>query len=92
MTHINDPECSVEESIIKFLLRRCLSIKKSEKVNQELKNAGFSTYHGQYFYKNYFESKAVFAEGDMSKYSEEFKKEMLKRYHLPEWILNLKDV
>lgn len=92
MTHINDLEDNVEESAIKYLLRRFLSIKESEKVNKELENAGLGKQHGKYFYKNYFESKAVFAEGNMSKYSEEFKKEMVKRYHLPEWILNLKDI
>ena len=92
MTHVNDTECDLEQSFIKLLLRRLFSKRENSKINQELENAGIGKLHLKYFYNNYYDSKAVFAEGNMEKYSEGFKKEMVDKYNLPEWILNIKDV
>lgn len=65
-------------------------VKVNENDREELLNAGISRYHTDYFFKNEKESWAVFAEGDMSKYSEEFKQKMInKKKGLPAWITSL---
>lgn len=65
-------------------------VKSNEKDRQELLNAGISETDSYYFFTNERESWAVFAEGDMSKYSEEFKHRMInKRKGLPGWITSL---
>lgn len=65
-------------------------VKINENDRQELLNAGIDKKHTDYFFKNEEESWAVFAEGDMSKYSEEFKQKMInKKKGLPAWITSL---
>lgn len=71
-----------------FLKRN--AVKVNEKDRQELLNAGIPEWHVDYFFKNERESWAVFAEGDMSAYSNQFKQKMLdKNKKLPKWIVNL---
>ena len=53
----------------------------------EFKNAGIPEWHIPYAYNNPQEFIAVASEGDMSKYSEEFKKVLLK-FGMPKWELN----
>lgn len=53
----------------------------------EFKNAGIPEQHIPYAYNNPLEFIAVASEGDMSKYSDEFKK-VLIRFGMPEWELN----
>lgn len=71
-----------------FLKRKALKV--NEKDKQELINAGIPDWLANYFFANEQESWAVFAQGDMSKYSNEFKQKMLsKDKRLPKWIVNL---
>lgn len=71
------------------VLRR-KKVEIDENDRQELLKAGISRGHSDYFFKNEQESWAVFAEGDMSKYSKEFKQKMInKRKGLPAWITSL---
>lgn len=66
------------------------TVKVNKKDRQELLKAGIPEWHVDYFFKNEKESWAVFAEGDMSAYSNEFKQKMLsKNKKLPKWIVNL---
>lgn len=53
----------------------------------EFKNAGIPEEHIPYAYNNPLEFIAVASEGDMSKYSDEFKK-VLIRFGMPKWELN----
>ena len=56
----------------------------------EFRNAGIPEMHIPYAYNNTNEFIAVAAEGDMSKYSPEFK-QMLLDFGMPEWQLKMKD-
>ena len=56
----------------------------------EFRRAGIPEEHIPYAYNNTAEFIAVAAEGDMSKYSPEFK-QMLLDFGMPEWQLNMKD-
>lgn len=62
--------------------------KNSKYLNEFLK-AGISPRHIGYAYNNTAEFIAVASEGDMSRYSPEFKK-MLIDFGMPEWELNMK--
>ncbi len=59
-----------------------------ERMEQEFLNAGIPLWHVEYAYTNPKEFIAVASEGDMSKYSDSFKK-MLVDFGLPQWALNL---
>ena len=56
---------------------------------QEFRNAGISDSHIPYAFNDTQEFIAVAAEGDMSKYSPEFK-QMLIDFGMPEWMFNMK--
>ena len=58
------------------------------KYYDEFKNAGISEGHIPYAYNNPAEFIAVAAEGDMTKYSDEFKKVLID-FGMPEWMLKL---
>lgn len=61
---------------------------KKGKYYQEFVNGGISDYKISYAYNNTKEFIAVASEGDMSKYSSEFK-QVLIDFGMPEWIFNL---
>ena len=64
-------------------------VRFNENDRQELVRAGVQE-RSYYFFTNEQESWAVFAEGNMSSYSEAFKQKMItKRKGLPAWIVNL---
>ena len=54
------------------------------KYKEEFLKAGIPPYHISYAYKDIYEFTAVASEGDMSKYSPEFK-QLLKDFGMPEW-------
>ncbi len=58
------------------------------KFKEEFRNAGLPEERIQYAYNNPMEFIARASEGDMSKYSPEFK-EMLKDFGMPEWMFNM---
>lgn len=60
------------------------------KFAMEFLKAGISDEHVKYAYTNRDEFVAVAAEGDMSRYSDEFK-EILIDLGIPEWVFNLKN-
>ena len=61
---------------------------KNCKYREEFLNAGITPQHISYAYTNSDEFIAVAAEGDFSKYSNEFK-EILKFFGMPEWVFEL---
>lgn len=61
---------------------------KKGKYYQEFVNAGIPDKHISYAYNNTLEFIAVASEGDMSKYSPEFK-QVLIDFGMPEWMFNL---
>ena len=58
------------------------------KYREEFLKAGIPPYHITYAYKDVYEFLAVASEGDMSKYSPEFK-QLLKDLGMPEWQLKM---
>ena len=76
MAHLNDMNNSEE----------LISI--PDKNKQEMKNAGISDGLINYAGKNLAEYKAVFTEGNMDAYSDDFKKEMIQK-GLPEFVTRL---
>lgn len=62
---------------------------KNCKHKQEFFNAGLSKKHTEYAYNNPEEFIAVASEGDMSKYSPEFK-QLLIDFGMPEWMFKMK--
>jgi len=62
---------------------------KNSPYKGEFINAGLSESHTKYGHNNVEEFIAVASEGDMSKYSPEFK-EMLIDFGMPEWMFNMK--
>lgn len=78
IAHMQDNVCKREQ------------VQVNDADKQELLNAGISKNHADYFFTNERESWAVFAQGDMSAYSEAFKQKMINlREGLPSWIVNL---
>lgn len=61
------------------------------KYREEFLKAGVSPYHIPYGYNDIYEFMAVASEGDMSKYSPEFK-QMLVDFGMPEWELKMECV
>lgn len=54
-----------------------------------MKNAGISNFDINYALTARQELKAISIEGDTSKYSESYKKMLVKRFKLQDWILNI---
>ena len=63
----------------------------NQKYVQEFRNAGISDEHISYAFNNTKEFIAVASEGNMSKYSPEFK-QMLIDFGMPEWMFNMRPV
>lgn len=99
LTHINDPkrganipnEYNLKEIMPKKLDEERVLVPDFEncKYKEEFYNAGISEKHTIYAYNNTAEFIAVASEGDMSKYSPEFK-QMLIDFEMPEWMFEMK--
>lgn len=59
------------------------------KWRKEMKNAGISNFDINYALTARQELKAISIEGDTSKYSESYKKMLVKKFKLQDWILNI---
>lgn len=79
MTHLNDEKSG-------NFTKEKITIPEHRK--REMEKAGLTTEHIQYGETNEDEYKAVFMEGDLSKYSQDFKNEMIEK-GLPEYAVNL---
>ncbi len=96
LTHANDskhgwginPKYNLDEIMPKD--KDGKPIYKKCQFKDEFRRAGIPEEHIPYAYNNTAEFIAVAAEGDMSKYSPEFK-QMLLDFGMPEWQLNMKD-
>ena len=98
MTHINDLKKGYETDIqynIEEIMPRKIDENGKEvidikncKYKEEFLKAGINPKQIKYAYNNIQEFIAVAAEGDMSKYSPEFKK-ILINFGMPEWVLNM---
>jgi hypothetical protein len=102
MTHTNDmtksghkipKEYNMDEIMPHYIEEkqgRKIQINQADKGKyyQEFKNAGLSDSNINYAYNNPQEFIAVASEGDMSKYSPEFKKVLID-FGMPEWVLNI---
>lgn len=78
-THINDLNRLSEEEEILY---------KKPMICEELKRGGLSQFLRNYALTSRSELLAVASTGDMSKYSDKFKK-LLTKYGMPEWMFNL---
>lgn len=78
-THINDLKPFSEEEDILY---------KKPMICEELKRGGISKFLRNYALTSRSELIAVASMGDMSKYSDKFKK-LLTKYGMPEWMFNL---
>ena len=90
MTHSNDLRFhNKAQTKQQYYIDVAQSEFKNSKYLNEFLKAGISPRHIGYAYNNTAEFIAVASEGDMSRYSPEFKK-MLIDFGMPEWELNMK--
>ena len=75
----------------KYIHERAVRDHANCKYREELLKAGIAPDHIRYAYTNRAEFIAVAAEGDMSKYSPEFKNDLIK-LGMPEFAFNLKTI
>ena len=98
MTHINDTKKGMGAGVeynVNEIMPKITDENGKEKIDfehckyrEEFLKAGISAHLIKYAYHNTEEFIAVASEGDMSKYSEEFKK-VLVSFGMPEWMLNM---
>lgn len=85
MTHANDQSALKQDPLTKL---EFLAIKNTKTYKQEFLRAGIDSENVNYAYKNRDEFLAVAAEGDYSKYSQEFKA-VLIRMGMPEYVFDM---
>ena len=92
INHLNDKNLRSKNSIeelrdfIKWHLNKFLHQKEWK---QELKNAGIKDSACDYAMTNMLELKSVTAESDFSKLSDKYKKQLIKKFGMENWIFNL---
>ena len=98
--HINDPKPSVQNKIFdEIVSKKTITDPKTGETSTEIDfpnckyrdeflRAGIASGHVEYAYNSAAEFLAVAAEGDMSKYSPEFKK-LLIDMGMPEYVFNM---
>ncbi len=94
INHLNDRNLRPKndfENLFEFIHWNINKILHKNKWKHELKNAGINEFYQNYALKNKHELKSVTSESNLKKLSDKFKKQLIKKFNMEEWIFNLKD-